>query len=240
MWGAGRNAKDQKKGWFDCSGFVMYAYNQAGIDVGKSGNTDTLVKKGKKVSYKNIQVGDMVFFDTYKKNGHVGIYIGNGKFIGAQTTTGVGIVDMTKGYYKDKFKGVVRRVAPSSNKSSNSGTTNFSLDDAKYSAYGKHYNSYKQNLSAAFALSGFSTKWAGLITEIVKRESGFRSSNPNPTSTADGYGQFLKSTRATYEKKTGLSYKNPVHQLVMMFHYVKDRYKTPEKALAFWNKHKWY
>lgn len=87
---------------------------------------------------------------------------------------------------------------------------------------------------------GVSAAWAPILTEIVKRESSFNPKAKNPKSTAHGYAQFLNSTRANYEKKTGLNYDDPVHQLVMMAQYVKDRYKTPAAALAFWNKNHWY
>jgi cell wall-associated NlpC family hydrolase len=109
VWGAGRKQSDIENGRFDCSGFVNYAFKQAGVDLG-SGNTDTIAKKGVAVSPSQMQPGDIVFFDTYKKNGHVGIYIGNGKFIGSQSKTGVAVADMTSGYYKKKFNGNVRRV----------------------------------------------------------------------------------------------------------------------------------
>lgn len=78
------------------------------------------------------------------------------------------------------------------------------------------------------------------LADIVKRESGFNPTAQNPKSTAYGYAQFLKSTRAAYEKKTGLNYSNPVHQLAMMYQYVKDRYGSPDAAIAFWNKNHWY
>ena len=110
---------------------------------------------------------------------------------------------------------------------------------AAYNKY-KGYATYATHLGAALVKGGFSAGWAPLITEIVKRESGFNPNAKNPTSTAYGYGQFLTSTRKNYEKKTGLSYSNPVDQLVMMMQYVKDRYKTPAAALAFWNKNHWY
>lgn len=109
-----------------------------------------------------------------------------------------------------------------------------------YSNYGAGYDSFKANLSTALAQSGFSPDWAVPLTEIVKKESSFNPKAKNPKSTAYGYGQFLASTRANYEKKLGLSYDNPVNQLIMMMHYVKDRYKTPQNALSFWNKNKWY
>lgn len=108
VFGGGRTAYDIANGRFDCSGFVHWAFAQAGIEVGT--NTDSIKNSGRQVSTKEMEPGDLVFFDTYKKDGHVGIYIGNGKFIGSQSSTGVRIVDMTVGYWKDKFNGRVIRI----------------------------------------------------------------------------------------------------------------------------------
>jgi soluble lytic murein transglycosylase-like protein len=109
-----------------------------------------------------------------------------------------------------------------------------------YSNYGAGYESFQKNLNTALAKSGFDPAWATPLTEIVKKESSFNPKAKNPKSTAHGYAQFLNSTRANYEKKLGISYDDPVNQLIMMMHYVKDRYKTPENALSFWQKNKWY
>jgi hypothetical protein len=87
---------------------------------------------------------------------------------------------------------------------------------------------------------GVDASWVPLLSEIVKKESSFNPNAKNPKSTAYGYGQFLSSTRSNYEKKTGLSYSDPVNQLIMMAQYVKDRYGNPQNALAFWNKNRWY
>ncbi len=108
VFGGGRTASDIAAGRFDCSGFVSWAYRQGGYSVPAS--TSALVSAGTKVSYSNIQVGDMVFFNTYKTNGHVGIYVGGGKFIGSQSSTGVAVASMTSGYWKDTFSGLVVRV----------------------------------------------------------------------------------------------------------------------------------
>ncbi|WP_042222604.1 C40 family peptidase [Oceanobacillus manasiensis] len=93
---------------FDCSGFVSWAFAQAGYSLPSS--TAGLSSVGTKVSYSEAQPGDLVFFNTYKTNGHVGIYLGNGKFIGAQSSTGLAVANMTSGYWKDTFSGHVRRV----------------------------------------------------------------------------------------------------------------------------------
>lgn len=95
-------------GGFDCSGFVSWAFGQGGYSI--PSNTSGLAGVGSKVSSSNMQPGDIVFFNTYKTNGHVGIYLGGGNFIGAQNSTGLAVADMSSGYWKQHFSGHVRRV----------------------------------------------------------------------------------------------------------------------------------
>jgi cell wall-associated NlpC family hydrolase len=65
-------------GW-DCSGFVQYVYGKAGISLPH--NTTAIRTSGKFVRTSTPKVGDLV----YQNGGsHVGIYIGDGKMIGAQ------------------------------------------------------------------------------------------------------------------------------------------------------------
>lgn len=108
VFGAGRSASDIANGRFDCSGFVSWAFSQGGISLPSS--TSSLRYSGSKVSPSDLKPGDLVFFDTYKKDGHVGIYIGGGRFIGSQTSTGVAVASMTSGYWKDHFNGHARRI----------------------------------------------------------------------------------------------------------------------------------
>jgi len=112
VFGGGRNQTQIDNGIFDCSSFVHWAYDQIGIKLGDrtSVTTDTLKNMGKTVTIENIKKGDLVFFDTYKKDGHVGIYAGNGKFLGAQVSTGVGYADMESPYWKKLFNGRIKRV----------------------------------------------------------------------------------------------------------------------------------
>lgn len=109
VWGGGRTQSQIDKGWFDCSGFIYAMLRANGINW-SMGNTDTLLTQGKRVPAKDIQVGDLIFFDSYKKNGHVGFYAGNGKFIGSQSSTGVAYASMNSGYWGARYKGVVIRV----------------------------------------------------------------------------------------------------------------------------------
>ncbi|ETI66032.1 coiled-coil domain-containing protein [Neobacillus vireti] len=108
VFGGGRNAYDVANGRFDCSGFVAWAFAQAGIKVGA--HTDILKNTGTRVTMNEARPGDLVFFDTYKIDGHVGIYLGGGKFIGSQSSTGIAIADMTSRYYSEHFNGRVMRI----------------------------------------------------------------------------------------------------------------------------------
>ncbi|MEC1361459.1 peptidoglycan DL-endopeptidase CwlO [Bacillus subtilis] len=110
--GGGRTQSDINNRIFDCSSFVRWAYASAGVNLGPVGGTttDTLVGRGQAVSASDMKRGDLVFFDTYKTNGHVGIYLGNGTFLNDNTSHGVSVDSMSNPYWKAAFKGVVRRV----------------------------------------------------------------------------------------------------------------------------------
>ncbi|MRH42093.1 peptidase [Aquibacillus halophilus] len=108
VFGGGRSAYDIANGRFDCSGFVSWAFSQIGVNVGAS--TSALSVTGTKVSASDMRPGDLVFFNTYKTNGHVGIYVGGNQFIGSQSSTGVAYASMNSSYWSSKFSGHVRRV----------------------------------------------------------------------------------------------------------------------------------
>lgn len=112
VWGGGRTQYDVDNGIFDCSSFIHYMYASAGVQLGsrESVVTFSLVNMGKEVSSSEMQRGDLVFFDTYTINGHVGFYLGNGEFIHCATTSGVTISNINSPYYKETFNGRVRRI----------------------------------------------------------------------------------------------------------------------------------
>lgn len=93
-------------GGFDCSGLVAWAYGQEGVSL--PSYTGALAGKGSKVpSLSQAKAGDLVFF---RGGSHVGIYLGGGKFIGSQSSTGVAVADMNSGYWKNEFDNHIRRV----------------------------------------------------------------------------------------------------------------------------------
>lgn len=94
-----------KKG-FDCSGFVGYVFEHFGISLERS--SKDMGNNGKTVKKADLKPGDLVFFDT---NGglnainHVGIYIGNNKFIHASSGVGrkVTISSLSDSFYLKKY-----------------------------------------------------------------------------------------------------------------------------------------
>ncbi len=74
---------------FDCSGFVRYVFQQA-TNLTLPPTARAISQMGKTIAKDDLQPGDLVFFNTLKKTfSHVGIYIGNNRFIHSPSTGGV-------------------------------------------------------------------------------------------------------------------------------------------------------
>lgn len=112
VWGGGRTESDIALRRFDCSSFVRWAYSEAGVNLGsyQTVTTDTLVKLGKSVPASEMKRGDLIFFNTYKTNGHVAIYLGNNQFLHDSSSSGVSIGSLSNSYWKSVFNGTVKRV----------------------------------------------------------------------------------------------------------------------------------
>lgn len=94
---------------FDCSGFAKYCFKEAyGITLPHSASA--ISQKGTRVSKENLQAGDFVFFATSGSASinHVGIYIGNGEFIHASSSSSNGhqvhINALNTGYYNRVYQ----------------------------------------------------------------------------------------------------------------------------------------
>ena len=89
---------------FDCSGFTMYVYGQAGISIPRTSGGQAGV--GSQVSKSNLQPGDILIFSNTYTNGisHSGIYLGGGQFIhAANSRVGVEINTINSGYWSNHF-----------------------------------------------------------------------------------------------------------------------------------------
>jgi lipoprotein Spr len=88
----------------DCSAFTQLVFKKNGITI--PWGSSAQAKVGTPVKYKSqLRKGDLILFSVSKPGriNHVGIYIGNGKFISNTTSSGVVISDLNKGYWKDRF-----------------------------------------------------------------------------------------------------------------------------------------
>jgi len=91
---------------FDCSGFVRFVYGHFGISLDHSSFSDFW--RGRSVGRWAMKPGDLVFFDD---TGHVGIYVGHGRFIHAPHTGTVVRIQTMAGWYSSRFDGARRLVA---------------------------------------------------------------------------------------------------------------------------------
>jgi len=87
----------------DCSGFTQQVFKEFGISLPRSATEQS--RYGKKIELKDLKVGDLLFYRTYKKApSHVGIYAGDGKIIHASYRNKKVQYDaIDKGYYKKRF-----------------------------------------------------------------------------------------------------------------------------------------
>jgi lipoprotein Spr len=93
---------DTKRG-IDCSGFVQRTFReQFGMDLPRS--TYEQEDMGKKIQRAKLRPGDLVLFRAGSTGRHVGIYLGNDKFVHASTSSGVTISSMTEAYWDKRYR----------------------------------------------------------------------------------------------------------------------------------------
>lgn len=94
---------------FDCSGLVHYSFRKVGIALPR--DTHSLRKIGIRIEMDDLAKGDLVFFDQEgKKSSHVGIYLGDGKFVHAPSTGGKVRADKIDLTYWRKHFNEARRI----------------------------------------------------------------------------------------------------------------------------------
>jgi cell wall-associated NlpC family hydrolase len=93
---------------FDCSGFVRYVFQQIGTALPR--NASEISHLGRRVDRNELQPGDLVFFNTLRRPfSHVGIYLGDQRFIHAPSRGGnVEIVNMSQRYWERRYNGARR------------------------------------------------------------------------------------------------------------------------------------
>ncbi|KVF78849.1 C40 family peptidase [Burkholderia diffusa] len=93
----------------DCSGFVRYVFQDT-LGMSLPRRAEEMSRVGEKVSMSNLKPGDLVFFNTMRRTfSHVGIYIGDNKFVHSPSTgSTVRVDDLDSGYWEKRFTGARR------------------------------------------------------------------------------------------------------------------------------------
>ena len=92
---------------FDCSGLVYYAYGQAGYRVPRT--SQELFRAVRKISVGEADAGDLMFFQDQTKLSHVGIYLGDGRFVHAPASgQDVAVASLESPYYQQHLVAVGR------------------------------------------------------------------------------------------------------------------------------------
>jgi cell wall-associated NlpC family hydrolase len=94
---------------FDCSGYVQHVFAMLGYHLPRTADAQFAV--GKRVSGAAMAPGDLVFFQTYASGAsHVGIYIGNDKFVHASSSHGVTVSSLHESYWSARYLGAKRLI----------------------------------------------------------------------------------------------------------------------------------
>lgn len=90
---------------YDCSSFTKYVFAKQGINIPRVSRDQA--QRGQYIQARQLQKGDLVFFDSKKSSrvSHVGIYLGRGDFIHASSAQDkVTISNLNSNYYSKHFK----------------------------------------------------------------------------------------------------------------------------------------
>ena len=91
----------------DCSGLVKKIYQFFDINLPRTANEQSRV--GMRVARSDLSEGDLLFFNTRRRGGHVGIYIGNNEFVhAASRKRGVRVDNLDTPYFNKRFIRAVR------------------------------------------------------------------------------------------------------------------------------------
>ena len=109
-----RYGGDAPETGFDCSGFVGHVFRKTlGMELPRSSRE--INEFGERIDPDELRPGDLVFYNTLRRAfSHVGIYLGDGRFVHSPSSGGgIRVDDMSQGYWRKRFDGA-RRITSSS------------------------------------------------------------------------------------------------------------------------------
>jgi cell wall-associated NlpC family hydrolase len=104
-----RRGGESPRAGFDCSGLVVHVYKEA-LGLSLPHNALAQSKVGRPVSAAELQPGDLVFYNTRnRKYSHVGLYLGDGRFVHApKPGAAVRVERMSVRYWTRRYNGARR------------------------------------------------------------------------------------------------------------------------------------
>lgn len=159
---------------FDCSGFTRQVFSDLGISLPRTSGAQ--YGQGQAVAKSNLQAGDLLFFNTSGAGvSHVGIYIGDQKFIHSQTNQGVSVTSIHASYWASRYIGAKRVKSFSTAELAKAEVKNAQIDFSVYASRGevaiqlaKALNLDTSDTSSPFADVKPSAKYAGAATALNK------------------------------------------------------------------------
>jgi hypothetical protein len=164
----------------DCSGFIRYVFKKSlGITLPRTANE--MSKLGKRVDVDDLEAGDLLFFNIHHVNSHVGMYIGNNKFIQSPHTGDKIKISEFDSYWRAHLNGAKRIVAEGKDLDGNTTVEDYQYidDEALPSRHASHHRGHHH--SSKHALHH------GKVTSV---------------STSKHKSKSVHKTKPTHQKKT--------------------------------------
>lgn len=160
---------------YDCSGYSQKVFANLGYTLNRT--TSGQFSQGTSVSKSNLQIGDLVFFNTSGSGvSHLGIYVGSGNFIHSASSKGVSVSSINDPYYwGSRYIGAKRIVNFTSDTEVKEAVKEASIDFTVYASRGQvaHEIAEKLNLDTSNTKSSFvdvksTSKYAGAIAAVER------------------------------------------------------------------------
>lgn len=160
---------------FDCSGFTQKVFANLGYTINRTSSGQ--YSQGTSVSKSNLQIGDLVFFNTSGTGvSHLGIYVGSGNFIHSSSSKGVSVSSINDPYYwGSRYMGAKRIVNFTTETEVNEAVKEASIDFTVYASRGQVAQEIaeKLNLDTSNTKSSFvdvksTSKYAGAIAAVER------------------------------------------------------------------------
>lgn len=160
---------------FDCSGYTQKVFANLGYTLNRTSSGQ--YSQGTSVSKSNLQIGDLVFFNTSGSGvSHLGIYVGSGNFIHSSSSKGVSVSSINDPYYwGSRYIGAKRVVNFTSETEVKEAVKEASIDFTVYASRGQVAQEIaeKLNLDTSNTKSSFvdvksTSKYAGAIAAVER------------------------------------------------------------------------